>query len=219
MKSRHLLWTAAAALLASTAMASAAPVTASTDVNVRSGPGPEYPVVGILGAGMAAELDGCLPSGRWCQVNGGEGWVYSRYLVGDFGGGQVVIAERPAGSVAVIDDPGRGGAAGAVGGAAVGAITGAIVGGPVGAAIGGAAGGIAGGTLGQAVNPPGEVRTFVRGQRMDPVFLDGEVVVGATLPETVEFREIPDYNYRFAFVNNQRVLVEPSSRRIVAIVD
>lgn len=217
MKSRHLLWTAAAGLLASTVMASAASVTASTDLNVRAGPGPQHPVVGVLGAGQAAQLDGCLASGKWCQINGGEGWVYSAYLMGDFDGQQVVIAERPAGSVAVIDEP-DGGAAGAVGGAAVGAITGAIIGGPVGAAVGGAAGGIAGGTLGQTIDPPNEVRTYIRSRPMDPVFLDGEVVVGATLPETVRFGEIPNYEYRYAYVNNQAVLVEPSSRRIVYVV-
>jgi hypothetical protein len=218
MKSRHLLWTAAAALLASTVMASAASVTASTDLNVRAGPGPQHPVIGVLGAGQAAQLDGCVASGKWCQING-EGWVYSAYLLGDSGGQQVIITEQPAGSIAVIEEPdGGGGAAGAVGGVAVGAITGAIIAGPVGAAVGGAAGGIAGGTVGQTIDPPDQVRTYVTSQRMDPVYLDGEVVVGATLPDTVEFREIPDYEYRYTYVNNQPVLVEPSSRRIVYIV-
>jgi hypothetical protein len=221
MKSRHLLGTAAAVLLASTVVASAASVTASTDLNVRAGPGPQYPVIGVLGAGQAADLDGCLASGKWCQVNG-EGWVYSAYLVGDFGGQQVVIQERVGSDdVAVIKDPdasGSGGAAGAVGGAAVGAITGAIIGGPIGAAVGGAAGGIAGGTVGQTIDPPAEVRTYVTSNRADPVYLEGEVVVGATLPDTVEFRAIPDYEYRYAYINGQPVLVEPESRRIVYVV-
>ena len=53
---------------------------------------------------------------------------------------------------------------------------------------------------------------------MDPVYLEGEVVVGATLPETVELREIPDYEYRYVYVNGVPVLVEAETRQIVRIV-
>ncbi len=37
-------------------------------------------------------------SSKWCVVafDGGQGWVYSDYLTGDFGGTQVVLTERPA---------------------------------------------------------------------------------------------------------------------------
>ena len=42
--------------------------------------------------------------------------------------------------------------------------------------------------------------------------------VGASLPETVVLREIPDYEYRYVYLNNQPVLVEPSSRRIVYVM-
>lgn len=36
---------------------------------------------------------------KWCVVafNGAEGWVYSDYLTGDFGGTQVVLTERSGG--------------------------------------------------------------------------------------------------------------------------
>ena len=43
-------------------------------------------------------------------------------------------------------------------------------------------------------------------------------VAGAGLPETVVLREIPDYEYRYVYVNGQPVLVEPSSRRIVYVM-
>ena len=71
---------------------------------------------------------------------------------------------------------------------------------------------------GAAAEPPPEVRTYVTSNRGDPVFLEGEVVVGASLPETVELREIPNYDYRYVNVNNQAVLVEPSSRQIVYVM-
>ena len=87
-----------------------------------------------------------------------------------------------------------GGDAGAVAGGMTGAIAGAIVGGPVGAAVGGAAGVIAGGATGTVIDPPENVRTYVTSNQVEPVYLEGEVVVGAGLPETVELREIPDYS-------------------------
>ena len=40
----------------------------------------------------------------------------------------------------------------------------------------------------------------------------------ATEGETVEIREIPDYEYRYVYVNGQPVLVEPESRRIVYVM-
>ena len=43
-------------------------------------------------------------------------------------------------------------------------------------------------------------------------------MVGASLPETVTLAEVPDYEYRYVYVNGQPVLVEPQSRRIVYVV-
>lgn len=219
----NLLAATAAALLATAGTALAANVTATTDLNLRAGPGPHHPVVDVLGAGQPATLNGCLENSKWCVVvhNGQQGWAYSDYLAGEFGGAQVIVTERPADSgVEFVPAPdGGGGAEGAVAGITTGAIAGAIVGGPVGAAVGGAAGGVAGGAVGQAIDPPNErVRTYVTGNAMEPVYLDGEVVVGAGLPEAVEVREIPDYEYRYVYVNGQAVLVEPETRKIVYIV-
>lgn len=220
MRQNLMLSTAAAVLLSLSGAAFAqTSVTATTDLNVRAGPGPNYPIVGMLGAGQAASLDGCLQGSKWCKV--ADGWVFSDYLTGDFGGTQVVLTERPADSgVAIVEAPADtgGGDAGAVAGGVTGAVTGAIIGGPVGAAVGGAAGVIAGGATGTVIDPPAEVRTYVSSNQVDPVYLEGEVVVGATLPETVALREIPDYEYRYVYVNGQPVLVEPSSRQIVYVM-
>jgi uncharacterized protein YraI len=220
---RNLLVSSAAALLAFTGAAFAqSTVTATTDLNVRAGPGPQHQVVGVIGAGQSATLNGCLDNSKWCVVafNGADGWVYSDYLASDIGGQQVVIAQRPANSGVTIVPPPEtdGGATGAVTGGVTGAVAGAIIGGPVGAVVGGAAGAVGGGAVGQTVDPPAKVRTYVQSNAVDPVYLDGEVVVGASLPETVALREIPDYEYRYVYVNGQPVLVEPSSRRIVYVM-
>jgi uncharacterized protein YraI len=196
-------------------------VSATTDLNVRAGPGPQYPVIGVLGAGQSATLSGCMANSKWCTIAeaNGQGWVYSDYLTAEFGGNQIVLSQRPADSgVAVVQGPDNAGDAGAVAGATTGAIAGAIVGGPVGAAVGGAIGAVGGGAVGTSVDVPKNVRTYVTTHQVEPVFLEGEVVTGATLPDTVALQTIPDYNYRYVNVNNQPVLVDPSSRRIVYVM-
>ena len=224
MHTKFLVSAAAGALLALTGAAFAqSAVVATTDLNVRAGPGPQHQVVGVIGAGQSANLDGCLEASKWCVVafNGGQGWVYSDYLTGDFGGSQVVLTERPADSgVRIVEAPADvdGGATGAVTGGITGAVAGALIAGPVGAAVGGGAGFVAGGAAGTVIDPPEKVRTYVRSNEVEPVYLDGEVVVGAGLPETVTLREIPDYEYRYVYLNGQPVLVEPATRRIVYVM-
>ncbi len=198
-------------------------VSATTDLNVRAGPGSQYPVVGVIGAGEATMVSGCLESGKWCAVRTGteEGWAYADYLAMNTGGERIVLTQRPADAgIAVVEAPAHKGSgdAGAAAGGVTGAIVGAVAGGPVGAAVGGAAGAIAGGATGTVVDPPDTVRTYVTTNRTQPVYLDGEVVVGATLPQTVALREVPDYSYRYVYVNGQPVLVDAGSREIVYIV-
>jgi uncharacterized protein YraI len=221
MNTRNILAAGVAALLMSAGAALAqSSVTATTDLNVRGGPGPQYPVIGVLGAGQATTLTGCIENSKWCSVDDGgqKGWVFSDYLTGEYGGQKMVLTERPADSGVVIVPPPDGGAEGAVVGGATGAIGGALIGGPVGAAIGGVAGAAIGGAAGNAAEPPAEVRTYIQSNRGEPVYLDGEVVVGATVPESVVIHEVPNYEYRYVSVNGQEVLVEPGSRRIVYVL-
>lgn len=74
------------AALASAAMLSAAQAqtigTASTDLNIRSGPDPQFPVIGMLRNNQRAAVLGCIEGSRWCQVDvrGRTGWAYSQYM-------------------------------------------------------------------------------------------------------------------------------------------
>jgi hypothetical protein len=62
--------------------------------------------------------------------------------------------------------------------------------------------------------------SFVMEEQVPAAKIDGEIVVGQALPETVELHSIPDTDvYVFANVNDKRVLVEPSSRKVVEIVE
>jgi hypothetical protein len=67
------------------------------------------------------------------------------------------------------------------------------------------------------MEPPQPAITYVRENRVEPVYLEGEVVVGARLPENVELRPIPDYEYRYVYVNGVPVLVN-QERQIVYVV-
>src|SRR6185503_21358029 len=74
-------------------------------------------------------------------------------------------------------------------GAVGGCVTGAIVGGPVGAAIGCALGAAVGVAI---VPPPAPVVTYVTTQpTATAVTVQGELVVGATLPEPVILYPVP----------------------------
>jgi hypothetical protein len=99
-------------------------------------------------------------------------------------------------------------------GAAEGAARGGEVGGPVGAIVGGTVGA----AVGAAVEIPNAVINSIPRDRS--VVVRERVVVGEPLPETVVLRPVPRYKeYRYAVVNDRRVIVEPRTRRVVRIID
>lgn len=97
-----------------------------------------------------------------------------------------------------------------------GADAGGQVLGPVGAAVGGTVGA----AVGTAVAIPDAVLTSVRGERVPSVVVHERIAVGEPLPETVVLHEVPSYReYRYAVVNDQRVIVDPHTRRIIRVVE
>lgn len=204
------------------ALAQSTMATATTELNIRSGPGPHFPSVGFIAADGSATVEGCLEASKWCQVtaNGVSGWSYSDYLTADVSGSVIVLTDRSlnAGIATVTYQDDGSAAGGAVAGAATGAVVGALVGGPVGAIVGGAVGTTSGATAGAIIDPPEVARAYVTANPLDPVYLDGEVVIGAGVPDTVALQAIPDYQYQYVYINGQPVLVDPGSRRIVYVV-
>jgi hypothetical protein len=97
--------------------------------------------------------------------------------------------------------------------------------GPVGAVVGGAVGAVAGtvgGILGVEDRP--RFREYVVHERVPSYRYSDEFVVGAVLPESgVTYYDVPaDYHvtgYRYTYVNDHAVLVDPRTRRIVQIID
>ena len=102
-----------------------------------------------------------------------------------------------------------------VGGAVGGAAVGGVVGGPVGAIVGAGVGG----AIGNAAEPPDEVVTYIRRDSAPSVTVRERVVVGEPLPSSVELRTVPQHTeYRYAVVNNQRVIVEPKTRKVIKVI-
>jgi hypothetical protein len=100
-------------------------------------------------------------------------------------------------------------------GAANGARAGGEIGGPIGAMVGGTVGA----AVGAAVEIPNAVVTSI--PRDEPsVVVRERVVVGEPLPPDVVLRPVPHYTqYRYAVVNDRRVIVEPRTRRVIRVID
>lgn len=106
---------------------------------------------------------------------------------------------------------------------------GGIVGGAVGAGVGAATGavGTATGVVGSIFGASDEPRfhDYVEGRHYPSSAYDGDLQVGSVLPRKgVRYYPVPgeyrvDRRYRYAVVNNQTVIVDPRTRRIVQIVD
>ena len=131
-----------------------------------------------------------------------------------------------AATVAVAVLPMAAHAQGAIRGAEEGAAAGDRAAGPVGAVVGGTVGAAAGtvdAILGVEDRP--RFREYVARERRASYRFRDELRVGAVLPaQGVTLYEVPrEYHikpgYRYAVVNDHAVIVEPSSRRIVEIID
>ena len=70
-----------------------------------------------------------------------------------------------------------------------------------------------------------KIKQYVIQQKVKPTTIKERVSVGATLPANVELLAVPSdwgsdvTKYRYVYSDNHVVLVEPSSRRIVQIID
>jgi uncharacterized protein YraI len=193
---------AGAMLLASSAWAVVAVYSPTGHLNVRSGPGFQYPVVAQMPANARFPVTGCIQDYSWCSVVVGNvsGWASAPYLVTEAGGkptnlqvsgaqlGIPIVVAPATGALVVATPP-----------------VGAMV--PVAPAVGVVA----------PVVPAPPVVSYVTQQAVEPVLVNGEVMIGATLPAAVPFYPVPASPYVYAYVNGQRVLVEPAARRIVYV--
>lgn len=117
------------------------------------------------------------------------------------------------------------GAQGIVGGAADGVEDGTRAAGPVGGIVGGAVGAVGGGIAGLfGVDQRPRFRDYAVRRHHESYAYDREVVIGTVLPEQgVTYYEVPaEYGvraFRYTIVNERPVLVDPTSRRIVDVIE
>jgi len=222
MRSLFVTTTVAAIALAGAASAETM-AKAGTDLNMRSGPGVQHAVVGVIPGGEDVTVAGCIDSANWCEVTYKDmtGWAYGDYLAAQVGeefkplypnrqdlNVTVVQYTAPEPATTTAKDVADTGA-----GAAAGAAAGALIAGPLGAVVGAAVGGAGA----QIPAPAPEVKTYIEANPAEPVMLEGEVVVGAGIPEGVALYDLPDSpDYRYLVVNGQPVLVN-ADRKIVYI--
>ena len=67
-------------------------------LNLRAGPGTQYPVVGVMEYNVRSDITGCLADYSWCSINvaGLSGWASAEYLVVDKGGSIMQVDEQGA---------------------------------------------------------------------------------------------------------------------------
>jgi uncharacterized protein YraI len=73
---------ALAAAIFAPSIAAAAPGYVTTNLNVRAGPGTQYPAVAVFPTGARVDVIGCTSGFGWCdvQAQGVRGWVSGSYL-------------------------------------------------------------------------------------------------------------------------------------------
>ena len=77
-----------------------------------------------------------------------------------------------------------------------------------------------GAAVGLGLEIPNAVITSIQGERAPSVTVRERIVVGEPLPASVELRTVPSHTeYRYAVVNDRRVIVEPRTRKIIKIID
>jgi uncharacterized protein YraI len=185
--------------------AAATMASAITPLNIRSGPGPEYAVIGAINRHGRAVVESCTTGSLWCQVDyhGRQGWAYSKYLTTHAAGRPLVIATNrtqiripTVAYAAPIETVGSN--------AQTENVIGTLIEPPTNATT-------------VELNPPETIRTYVISHPMESTILNGEIVTGAGVPEKVTLTPVPGYGYDYAYINREPVLVAPSTRRIIYI--
>ncbi|OWU86666.1 hypothetical protein ATO6_07790 [Oceanicola sp. 22II-s10i] len=216
MLKRIALISTVGALTASSALA-AVDATATTELNLRSGPSPQAEIIDVIPGEAMVSVDQCMDVSQWCRVdyNGQQGWAYGAYLNTPIDGQAASVYEnRTAVEVETVTEDNDQ----ALGNSLTAGMTGgmmalAAAAGPAGIAAA-AAGGVVAGAL---ATPQETVTTYVVENPTEPVYVQGEVVTGAGVPEEVTLQTIPDSEYKYVYLNGVPVVVD-ADRRVVTVV-
>ncbi|TGS48628.1 MULTISPECIES: DUF1236 domain-containing protein [unclassified Mesorhizobium] len=63
------------------------------------------------------------------------------------------------------------------------------------------------------------IKEYVKKQPLASVKVPGvELNIGTALPDTVELHEVPNVKYRYTVIDNQTVIVDPGTHKIIKII-
>tara|TARA_R110002012_G_scaffold188629_1_gene355726 strand:+ start:822 stop:1484 length:663 start_codon:yes stop_codon:yes gene_type:complete len=219
MTYRTLSAVSAAALIAATPVLAQTQAQVATDLNLRVGPGENYVIKSTLPAEAMVDVSGCVEGGSWCEVTYEDetGYAYAPYLVVTEEEQMVALPSATVTTVETVTyDESNNGDEAFIGGSAGAAIAATAIGGPA-AIVGGV---LIGSALGAAagVEVKEETVTYVQQNPIQPIYVQGEVVTGATLPAEVTLVPVQDGELAYVNLNGSPVLVNPENRTIVRIV-
>ncbi|RUW96716.1 DUF1236 domain-containing protein [Mesorhizobium sp. M8A.F.Ca.ET.059.01.1.1] len=64
------------------------------------------------------------------------------------------------------------------------------------------------------------IKEYVKKQPLASVKVPGvELNIGTALPDTVELHEVPNVKYRYTVIDNQTVIVDPGTHKIIKIIE
>ena len=211
---RNIILQAAAAILVAGAAHAATEADATTDLALRAGPGPKFEVLGVIPAGDLVMVEGCLESADWCEVrhNGTPGWAHAAYMAALLEDEPVALAGNlDALEVRTVSDSRLTAAGDTTATEAEGEIAGRIAA-PDAEAAQDAAEAV------EAEALPLDIMDYVEAHPAPPVFLDGEVVAGADLPEDIPVQTLPEGGGAYARINGVPVLLSSDGRRVDRIL-
>ncbi|WP_421726355.1 DUF1236 domain-containing protein [Bauldia sp.] len=170
---------------------------ATNNLHLRTGPGEQYPVETTIRHNDRVEVHGCLEGITWCDLNWGDmrGWAAADYIAYDSAAGVKVLplAQDEIG-IPIVNFT------------AVDAVVPEFI-----------------GTVETVtdvmtvITPPEAVSAYVTEQDIDTVYVQGEIVTGVVLPQTVPLYAVPESKYNFSRVNGQNVLTETGSNTVVYV--
>ncbi|MEM6848572.1 MAG: DUF1236 domain-containing protein [Pseudomonadota bacterium] len=176
----------------------------TAELNLRSAPSRDAGVILIIPKGASVAVQNCGISRQWCEViyAGVNGFAAGQYLTTVVAGNTVVVVEEPTVFDQLVVKPAEAAGKAAVG--VAGAITGAVA--------------TAADEVANVFRPTPRTITFLNTAPTGTATMDGDVVVGALVPRNVPVTIVPDVSYDYAYINGRKVLVDPSTRRIVYVV-
>lgn len=193
----------ATAIAVAASSAGAATSAMTTDaLNLRNGPGPGYAVLSTLPANSSVSIIGCIDGTLWCQVDamGNTGFVYAEYLTTGSSDAPVLVGNnwKTLGMGVVTHD--NNGAT-VIPADASGVLTGRDA-----------------FALGDPSNtqlePTMEWKDYVTKNPVNNVYIDGEMMVGVGVPETVTLYEVPGSDMAYVHINDRVAMVDRTNRRV-----